>query len=134
MPDRAALSKGVGEVRAPASPNSAWSRRLFSCYHSSQSGDPVHIHMFCHKCGSQVSSDVRFCPNCGESLPAPGGGGAPAVPWTPPAGVKAESGRWISEGWQLVKADMGNYVIMALVFSLLNGMVPFILQGPLIVG
>jgi uncharacterized membrane protein len=89
--------------------------------------------MFCHKCGTQVGPDVRFCPNCGEVLPAPGGG-APPVTWTPPAGVKAESGRWISEGWQLVKADIGNYFVMGLVFSLLNGMVPLILQGPLIVG
>ena len=37
-------------------------------------------------------------------------------------------------GWDLVKADMGNYVLLALVFLALNAMVPMILQGPLIAG
>jgi uncharacterized membrane protein len=84
--------------------------------------------MFCQSCGTQVASDLRFCPNCGRSL-----GGAPIpVPWTPPTGVQASGGRWIGEGWTIVKADLGNYVVIALLFALLSG-VPFI-QGPLIAG
>jgi uncharacterized membrane protein len=90
--------------------------------------------MFCHHCGTQVGSDVQFCPNCGQSL-----GGAPlpgsafnAAPWTPPAGVHASAGRWIGEGWALVKADLGNYVVITLLFALLSG-VPFI-QGSMIAG
>ena len=55
-----------------------------------------------------------------------------AVPWTAPAGVKATPGKWIGEGWELVKADMGTYVLISLIFFLLNG-VPFI-QGALIAG
>ncbi len=90
--------------------------------------------VFCHKCGAEVSPDVRFCPSCGEPLPAAPGPTTPPVAWTPPVGVKAQTGRWISEGWQMVKADMGNYILMALVFSLLNGTVPLILQGPLMIG
>jgi len=46
--------------------------------------------------------------------------------------VHAQTGRWIGAGWNLVKADLGNFVLMALVFSLLGG-VPFI-QGALMVG
>jgi hypothetical protein len=34
----------------------------------------------------------------------------------------------------MVKADMGNYVLIALVFVALNGLVPVILQGPLMAG
>lgn len=60
---------------------------------------------------------------------------APApVAFVAPTGIKAEPGRWTREGWELVKADMGNYVLIALVFWLLNGCVPIILQGPLIAG
>jgi uncharacterized membrane protein len=88
--------------------------------------------MFCHSCGAQVANDVQFCPNCGSSLAAPGPLGASPTPWTPPVGVQAQTGRWIGAGWNLVKADLGPFVLAALVFSLL-GSVPFI-QGALVVG
>ena len=58
----------------------------------------------------------------------------PPVMWTPPVGIKAAPGRWIGEGWQMVKADIGNFILMALVFTAVNGMVPIIIQGPLMVG
>src|ERR1039457_3499871 len=92
--------------------------------------------MFCHKCGTQVSSDTQYCTTCGASL-AVGGpslAGAPAAAWTPPAVVEVHAGRWISEGWALVTADLGNYVLLALVFAVLSSAVPVILQGPLIAG
>jgi uncharacterized membrane protein len=90
--------------------------------------------MFCHHCGTQVSTDVQFCPTCGQSLAASplSPGGSPAIPWVAPAGIKATPGKWMGQGWDLVKQDMGNYVLMALIFFLLNG-VPFI-QGALIAG
>ena len=90
--------------------------------------------MFCQRCGTQVGSDVQFCPNCGQSLgsaPLPGSGPIPS-PWTPPTGVHASAGRWIGEGWALVKADLGGYIVISLLFALLSG-VPLI-QGPLIAG
>jgi hypothetical protein len=92
--------------------------------------------MFCHKCGTQVSPDVQFCPNCGTSFAAgaPSLSGAPVIPWTPPATVEVHAGRWINEGWALVTADMGNYVLLALVFLILSSAVPVILQGPMIAG
>ena len=59
--------------------------------------------------------------------------GVPApAPWVPPIGLKAMPGKWIGEGWDMVKADMGTYVLISLIFFLLNG-VPFI-QGALIAG
>lgn len=90
--------------------------------------------MFCHSCGTQVADTVQFCPNCGQSLAAapPASSGAPATPWTPPIQPTAQPVRWIGEGWNLVTADLGNYVLIALVFCLLNG-VPLI-QGALIAG
>jgi uncharacterized membrane protein len=92
--------------------------------------------MFCHKCGTQVSPDVQFCPTCGTSLAvgASSLGGAPAVAWTPPPMVEVHAGRWISEGWALVTADLGNYVLLALIFLVLSSAVPVILQGPIIAG
>lgn len=89
--------------------------------------------MFCHSCGTQVSSGVTFCPNCGQSLaaPLPAAAGA-APPFVPPAGITASPGRWIGAGWDLVKPDLGNVILISLVFTLLNG-VPLI-QGALIAG
>jgi uncharacterized membrane protein len=82
--------------------------------------------MFCHSCGAQVANDAPFCQSCGASLAAPGPlGPLPAVPWTPPAGVHAQTGRWIGAGWALVKADLGNFVLITLVFAFLSG-VPLI--------
>jgi uncharacterized membrane protein len=89
--------------------------------------------MFCHTCGTQVSTDVQFCPNCGQSL-----AGSPAAAAPPPyvarTGLTARPGAWIGAGWDMVKADMGNYVLIGLVFLALNALVPVILQGPLMAG
>jgi len=89
--------------------------------------------MFCHNCGTQVANDLQFCPNCGQALSGAGlASSTPAVPWTPPVGIKASAGRWISEGWHMVWGDLGNYLLISLLFFLLSS-VPFI-QGALIAG
>jgi uncharacterized membrane protein len=92
--------------------------------------------MFCHSCGNQVPNDLQFCPNCGQPLAGAPGPLADSVPvvWTPPVGIKAQPGKWIGEGWEIVKADMGNYVLLALAVIVLSSMVPFIIQGPLMAG
>lgn len=90
--------------------------------------------MYCHVCGTQFPDGMQFCPNCGQPVATPGAPLAPAVVWTPPATVNLQTGRWIDEGWQMVKADLGNFVLIALVFSLLSGMVPVIIQGALMAG
>ncbi|HTS27357.1 MAG TPA: zinc-ribbon domain-containing protein [Bryobacteraceae bacterium] len=100
--------------------------------------------MFCHSCGAQVSSDLQFCPNCGQPLapgaplnaPPPLAPQPPLAPvvWTPPVGIKATPGRWIGAGWEIVKADMLNLALMAVVVGALSSAVPIVLQGPLMVG
>lgn len=91
--------------------------------------------MFCHHCGVQNDDTARFCAGCGQPLTQaltsqeeP----APQPVWTPPEYVHATAGRWFGAGWELVKADLGNYLLISLLFFLLNG-VPFI-QGALIAG
>jgi uncharacterized membrane protein len=88
--------------------------------------------MFCHSCGAQVANDLQFCPNCGQSLTPGALGPSVPAPWIPPANIQAQTGRWIGAGWQLVKADLGNFVLIALVFGILGG-VPFI-YGALVAG
>src|SRR5438477_9615540 len=86
--------------------------------------------MFCHTCGTQIDPGVQFCPNCGQSVsPA---NTAVTTTWVAPSGITAAPGRWIGMGWDLVKADFGTYMLVSLVFTLLNG-VPLI-QGALIAG
>jgi uncharacterized membrane protein len=48
--------------------------------------------------------------------------------------VKAQTGRWIGEGWDLVKADIGVWILITLVFFVVNSCVPLILQGPMLAG
>lgn len=77
----------------------------------------------------------QFCPSCGQPVDVAGalGPGTPAT-WTPPSGVQSQTGRWLGAGWQLVKDDLGNYVVLALIFTVLNSVVPLLLQGALIAG
>lgn len=89
--------------------------------------------MFCHQCGSKVDDNSQFCPNCGQAMGAsPLSSQAPVVAWTPPASIKARSGHWIGEGWAVVTGDLGNYLLISLLFVLLSG-VPLI-GGALIAG
>jgi uncharacterized membrane protein len=48
--------------------------------------------------------------------------------------VKAQTGRWISAGWEMVKADLGNFALLSLVFVLVNSVASIVTQGPLQVG
>jgi uncharacterized membrane protein len=52
----------------------------------------------------------------------------------PPVGIKAVPGRWIGEGWEMVKADWVNFIVMSLLFSVISGALPPFLQGPMMVG
>jgi hypothetical protein len=89
--------------------------------------------MFCSKCGASIGADARACPQCGNFI-----GGTPvppaAVAWTAPVGVKAQTGRWISAGWRMVTADLGNFALISLVFVLVNSVASIVTQGPLQVG
>jgi len=88
--------------------------------------------MFCSKCGAQIGPDARVCPQCGNvqgALPV-----TPAVVWNAPVGVKAQTGRWVSAGWAMVTADMGNYALISLIFVAVNSVASVVTQGPLQVG
>jgi uncharacterized membrane protein len=89
--------------------------------------------MFCSKCGAQVGPDARVCPQCGNLQ----GVAAPViapVAWTAPVGVKAQTGKWISAGWAMVTADMGNYALVSLIFVAVNSVASIVTQGPLQTG
>ena len=111
--------------------------------------------MFCPHCGATISERARFCGSCGRSVAAaevpPGGasGGpippaqqpfgsppdfGPPPPFVPPATVQVKTGEWISEGWNVVKNDMGGMVLITLVFMLVNGVIPLVLTGPTMIG
>ena len=89
--------------------------------------------MFCHSCGTQVSSSDGFCPSCGSPLTAAAAPAAGPV-WSARPGITSHTGQWIGEGWDMVKDDIGVYVALALVTFVLGSMVPFIIQGPLTAG
>ncbi|MDX2150526.1 MAG: zinc-ribbon domain-containing protein [Bryobacteraceae bacterium] len=106
--------------------------------------------MFCSNCGSPVPAESRFCVQCGTPQPGAGGGGGSAAGGVPPRfggapigtpvafaprqGLRSETGRWISEGWKLVQTDLGFFVILGLIFLVLNSVIPIVLQGPLLAG
>ena len=58
----------------------------------------------------------------------------PSPVYAPPQGVKAKTGDWIGQGWEIVKSDMMTFAIMAILYAVVNGCVPLILQGPLHAG
>ena len=93
--------------------------------------------MFCHNCGSHVTPDDKFCPSCGTALGlgSPGRAGAPGAVWIPPSHmVEVRAGHWVSEGWRIVRNDMGVYVLLTLTFLALGSMAAGLAQGSLIAG
>lgn len=87
--------------------------------------------MFCSHCGTQIGLDARVCPVCGTAQ-------TPIVAvtpvWVAPVGVKAQTGRWISAGWNMVTADLGNFALVGLIFVLVNSVASVVTQGPLQTG
>ena len=90
--------------------------------------------MFCHHCGAAIHDRAQFCSSCGQPV-----AGALVPPqavaqaaWRPPTQVHVTAGRWIGAGWDVVKADLGNYILLTLLFFLLSS-VPLI-SGALIAG
>lgn len=95
--------------------------------------------MFCPHCGAQNAEISTFCTSCGRPFDPVGGRGAappqqPAIGFVPPAQVEVKIGAWIGEGWRIVSSDFVNFAIIALLFVIVSGVVPLILQGAMIAG
>jgi hypothetical protein len=101
--------------------------------------------MNCPFCGVELIPEVKFCSNCGRSVKTGPEGSpdssakdfstqVPPPPHVPKGNGDAQIGRWISAGWEMVTSDFWLFILMALVFFILNTAVPLILQGPLMVG
>lgn len=93
--------------------------------------------MFCSRCGSQIVAEAPFCPSCG----APQQQGAPQ--YAPPAALvprpairceKADGAKWLGQGWDVVKSDLPMFALHTVLFTLVSGVFPLILQGPMTVG
>ena len=88
--------------------------------------------MYCHSCGSLIESNAGFCASCGSAQRIEAGPGAVATApaaYTVRTGSQSDTMRWIGEGWDVAKNDLGTYVLMTIVMMLVNGAVPFLLQG-----
>jgi uncharacterized membrane protein len=95
--------------------------------------------MFCPNCGAQVEATAPFCPNCGA--PQETAGRVPPPPPSPaqqvvvgpivPKSNEIRTGAWISEAWQIVQSDLGNFVLGALIVAAISSVGSFIVRGPM---
>jgi hypothetical protein len=88
--------------------------------------------MYCQSCGSPMESGAGFCGSCGSAQrieAAPGAVVAAPAAYTVRPGSQSDTMRWIGEGWDVVKNDLGTFVLMTIVMMLVNGAVPLLLQG-----
>jgi uncharacterized membrane protein len=91
--------------------------------------------MNCRYCGAPLNPEVKFCSTCGRSQQDEAVSGAVPPPPLPPVGdVTAQTGRWISAGWDLIKGDWMPFVLMTLVFLVVTNCVPIVLQGTMMAG
>jgi hypothetical protein len=95
--------------------------------------------MFCKSCGSEIGDNAQFCVKCGAAQQIAGGESTVAAVAAAPAynlakGGPAQTSRWIGQGWDLTKDDLGMFVVMTILNLVVNGAVPFLLQGPLTAG
>jgi uncharacterized membrane protein len=88
--------------------------------------------MFCQFCGTAMPDNAQFCTSCGRQQPV---AGTPVIrEYAPPTNVQAQTGRWLSEGWTVVQSEWLMFALVTLVFLVISGAVPVILQGAMIVG
>lgn len=88
--------------------------------------------MFCQFCGASIAPDQQFCTSCGRPQP----GNAPVAPqqFVAATNIHAQTGKWIGEGWTLVQSEIMMFVLITILFLVVSGAVPLILQGPMLIG
>lgn len=87
--------------------------------------------MYCQYCGATLAPGNQFCTSCGRQQPDV----VQAVTgFQPPATQEAEIGRWLSAGWQVVTDEWLMFALVTIVFLVVSGAVPLILQGPMLIG
>ena len=52
----------------------------------------------------------------------------------PPETIEVRTGAWIGEGWNIVKSDLMNFALMALLVAVVSNVVPIVLQGAMVAG
>ena len=90
--------------------------------------------MNCRYCGAPLNPEVKFCSTCGRSQQDENASSVPPPPPPSSGDGTAQTGRWISAGWDLIKGDWLTFALMALVFAVVTSCVPFVLNGPLMAG
>src|SRR5579864_3682319 len=89
--------------------------------------------MYCQSCGSEVEASAGFCAKCGSVQRIESGPGgvatSPAAYTVRSTGGKSDTMRWIGQGWEVVKGDLGTFLLMNIVMLVVNGAVPLLLQG-----
>ncbi len=100
--------------------------------------------MFCQQCGETLDPHVVFCPACGHQQPVVAGSTPPplpaeqvvipAIPFRPPVVIKAKGGQWISQGWEVVKTDIGLFMGLTLLYLIVGSAGSVLTQGPMQVG
>ena len=100
--------------------------------------------MFCQQCGETLEPHVVFCPACGHqqpviegSMPPPlptGNGMLQPVSFLPPVEIKAAGGRWISQGWEVVKTDIGLFMGLTVLYVIVGSVGSVLTHGPMQLG
>ncbi len=85
------------------------------------------VNDLCSKCGAR--QQISSSPGTTAAAVAPG-----YTPYVPVVGGTAHTSKWISEGWDLVKNDLGIFIVMTIVMGAINGAIPLILNGPTTAG
>ena len=91
--------------------------------------------MNCRYCGAPLNPEVKFLFNLRPFAAGRGCFPCSSARHRPrSSGGTAQTGRWISAGWDLIKGDWMPFVLMTLVFAVVTGCIPLVLNGPLMAG
>lgn len=52
----------------------------------------------------------------------------------PPTSSEVQIGKWISDGWNIISGDLLMVILATLVFAIMSGVIPIILQAPMVIG